>query len=189
MNLKFFVTFIGIIMLSQSGIAKEIPMLFQSTFPQGEDSKITGYGQMMVGYGGTTMRPVGGSGLEMKLSSGIRIGSHIGLTAFYTSMSMEKHPNYEAGGEVSYTVLKPRGWIPGVSFGISGLRDHTATGVLGGRVSLQFHPGKGYIQVTSYFEKAFAAHRDDVDIIMSTAAGVDITNTLRAFVGICCPGS
>ena len=160
--------------------AKELPMVFQSVFPEGSET-ISGFGQLAVGYGSSTIRPVGGTDFESTISGGLSFAKVMEVTAFYSHFFSESWQDnaFAAGGEVTVTALQPHGAVPGLAFGLMGYRDQQGDGAITGRVSLFFNPKPVYALVTTYVEKAFGPDRDPVDLVVTAALGGYITPVLR----------
>ena len=160
--------------------ARELPMVFQSAFPEGSDA-VHGFGQLSVGYGSSLIRPVGGTGYESGVTTGITFAGIMEVKAFYSHFfnnSMEPSA-YAAGGEISATILKPHGHVPGLAFGVISLRDQYSDPSIIGRASLFFDLKSVYVLTTAYVEKAFGARRDPIDLVVSAAIGGHLNRVLR----------
>jgi len=170
-----------VLMLAVPVFGRELPMAFQSVFPEGTP-QVHGFAELTVGYGSSTIRPVGTDGFESKVTGGVSFAKYMEITAFY-SHSFDrswKENSFATGAEVTATILRPHGARPGLAFGIMGFRDHQGDPALTGRMTLLFDSKHVYGLFSTYFEKAFGVGRDPIDIVVTAGVGAYITRTLRA---------
>ncbi len=174
------IAMVSILLLAAPVFAREMPMAFQSVFPEGT-KQVKGFAQVSVGYGSSTIRPVGANGFESRFTGGISFAKYMEITAFYSnSFSDNWHKNsFSAGAEITATVLRPHGAAPGLAFGLMGFRDRQKDGALTGRATVFWDSRNLYGMFTTYFEKAFGKGRDPIDIVITAALGDHITRTLR----------
>lgn len=172
-----------ILFLSIPVFGRELPMAFQSVFPEGTPD-VHGFAELSVAYGSSTIRAVGSNGFESKVTGGISFAKVMEVTAFYSNFFNESwnHNSFASGAEITATVLRPHGAKPGLAFGFMAFRDQQADPAIAGRMTLFFDSKSIYGLFTTNFEKAFGTGRDPLDIMVTAAFGGYITPVLRASI-------